>query len=136
MQGRGNVELTAVMALYSPFAEKAGMTPVKINTPHKSITKAIENLRPLGFNPVHLASKKHNVNVLETLSDKLQLVEALQGIEGQYNRRLTRQQKAYVSKPEFKAWVLKQGNESLARMLQTLSVLNQTKAYLHWSRKT
>ena len=25
---------------------------------------------------------------------------------------------------------------SLTRMLQTLSVLNQTKAYLHWSRKT
>ena len=129
------MELTAVMALYSPFAEKAGMTPVKMNTPHKSITKAIENLRPLEFNPVHLASKKHNVIVLETLPDKLQLVEALQGTEGHYLRRLTRQRKAYVSKPEFKTWIQKQGNESLARMLQTLSVLNQTKAYLHWSRQ-
>lgn len=135
IQGRKHVELVAVMAQYSPFAERAGMTPVKIHEPHESIPEAIENLRPLGFNPIRLASKDHNLQALCNLDDRNMLVEALQCIvTGPYIRRLTRKSKPYVSKPEFKDWILKQANESLAQMLQTLSILNQTKAYLHWVR--
>lgn len=134
LQGRKHVELIAVMAQYSPFAEKAGMTAIKLNTPHKSIEEAIENLRLLGFNPIHLASLKHNSETLQTV-DRDQFAEALQCIPGIYTRRLTNLRQPYVNKTDFKQWIKEQDNTSLATMLQKLSVLNQSKAYLHWSRE-
>ena len=131
---RKHVELIAVMAQYNPFAEKAGMTPVQISTPNESIPEAIEGLQALGFNPVHLPSRKHNHRVLETIPNKTKLADTLQCIKpGVYTRRLTRLPKAYISRREFNDWVLEQDDESLAHMLQTLSILNQTKAYLYWT---
>lgn len=134
--GRQHVELIAVMAMYNPFAEHAGMRLIQKNGPHQTIQKAIENLRRLGFDPTLMYSKKYNLQQLQRLSEKeiQSLKEALLGVSRLYYKRLSRSSKPYLKKSEFASWLDEQSLEELARALKTLSVLNQTKAYLYWCR--
>ena len=67
MQGRGNVELTAVMALYSPFAERAGMRLVKKTEPNASAVRAIDALRGLGIDPGRIASRAYSLSAMESV---------------------------------------------------------------------
>jgi len=134
LQGRGNVELTAVMALYSPFAERAGMRLVKRTEPNTYAVKAIETLRVLGFDPGRMASRVYNLGVMEHVElDQVRV--ALGMVRGSLLfRRLTRSSSDYRRVAGFKAWLARQDMESLARCVQTLSVLGQEKAYLHWKK--
>ena len=135
LQGRKHVELVAVMAQYNPFAERAGMTLIQIREPDPSITEAVEYLERVGINPAHLGSRKHIEQTLNNLRDIGQIREALRCVKaGSYIRRLSRLRQPYVSKEEFTHWLNKQEAQSLAHSLQTLSVLNQSKAYLYWRK--
>jgi GNAT superfamily N-acetyltransferase len=138
MQGSEHVELIAVMARYNPFAERAGMKLVQVNEPHDSITKAIESLHDLGFNPVLLASARSNEDILDTIQlDQIRSLRTmLLSISTIYYKRLSRNSRPYVKRAEFKAWLDEQPNPSLARTLATLSILSQTKAYLYWSKES
>ncbi|MCW4050818.1 MAG: ABC transporter ATP-binding protein [Candidatus Bathyarchaeota archaeon] len=134
LQGRSHVELIAVMAQYNPFAERAGMTLKKIKEPHPTVTGAMEHLRRLGFKPALMGSLRHNKTTLDSLPRRELVHDALLVIApGLYLRRLTRLNKMYVTRRELQDWLPEQDNTSLARALKTLSVLAQTKAYLHWS---
>jgi len=50
--------MSAVMAKYNPFAEKAGMRKVSEQAPPKEATKIVELLSKLGFNEQLLGSEK------------------------------------------------------------------------------
>ena len=129
-------ELTAVMAQYNPFAERAGMKKVLVKEPSEKIVKAVESLKALGFNPALLGSKSHNERTLAGLdTEGLACVhEALLGVDGHYHRRLARVHAPYMRKAEFREWLAAADMESLAWSLQILGVLSQTKAYLYWCR--
>ncbi len=136
LQGCGHVELVAVMAQYNPFAERAGMRLIQITEPHRSVVAAIDQLRGLGFDPVHMASKGYNLEVVGKL-DRVQLDllrEMLLGVQTVYYKRLSRTGKPYLKKAEFRRWLEWQPPESLATTLTTLNTLGQTKAYLYWCR--
>ncbi len=126
-----HVELIAVMAQYNPFAEKAGMRLIQVTAPHSSVVQAIDSLRDIGFNPVLMASVKHNQEILNKL-DREPLNRILLGVNTIYYKRLTRSSRPYLKKAEFKKWLNEQTNDSLARTLATLSILSQSKAYLYW----
>ncbi len=130
------MELTAVMAQYNPFAEKAGMRKMLIKKPSPKIVEAVETLKGLGFNPALLGSKGHNLRVLKGLGpDGLAAVhEALLCVEGHYRRRLARVSDPYLKKTDFMEWLKAADTGSLAWSLQILGVLSQTKAYLYWCR--
>jgi len=134
--GRRNVELIAVMAQYNPFAERAGMKLILKRDPHESISRAVERLRELGFNPPMMASTSYNRRLLMELSDEEmdRVKEILLGVNVQYCKRIMSTGKPYVRKAEFRDWVSTQPRERLARCLAVLSVLNQSKAYLYWCR--
>jgi len=136
LTGRRHVELTAVMAQYNPFAEKAGMRKVLVKEPSPRIVEAVETLKGLGFNPSLLGSKGHNLRVLKDLGpDGVAAVhEALLRVDGHYRRRLARVSDPYLRKTDFKEWLAAADTESLAWSLQILGVLSQTKAYLYWCR--
>jgi len=136
VQGCDHVELIAVMAQYNPFAERAGMKLIQVSEPHGSVVRAIEWLHSLGFNPVLMASEGYNRKNLEALTPEQQrkLMEILLSVSTVYYKRLSRASRPYVKKAEFQRWLEEQPNESLARALSTLSTLNQSKAYLYWSR--
>jgi len=134
LQGRKHVEMIAVMAQYNPFAEKAGMKLVTLQEPHKSVVKALERLKEQGFNPTLMASEGYNHQKLEAMEKEEyeRVKEVLRKVSSQYNKRLARKCKPYVRKQEYLEWLSDQPPESLAKTLRTLSILNQTKAYLYW----
>jgi hypothetical protein len=78
MAGTKYVELIAVMPKYSPFAEKAGMKKIAIQTQVKSVEKISRLLVTLGFNLQFLGSKTYVASVLESLDPK-QLAELREG---------------------------------------------------------
>ncbi|MFH2111045.1 MAG: GNAT family N-acetyltransferase [Candidatus Bathyarchaeota archaeon] len=136
LQGKRHVELTAVMAKYSSFAEKAGMKLMLTREPHPSIPEAVEALRRLGFNPALMGSKTHNLKVLKKRGseERAQVSQVLLGVANSYYKRLARKRTAYVKRDEFEAWLKVQDDASLAYTLKNLSILNQTKAYLYWCK--
>ena len=135
LQGRRHVELVAVMALYNPFAERAGMRLVRKTEPPSFVLRAVGELSKLGFDPGKMASKGHNRNVLDGLSDLEPVLEALSLIKGSVHvRSLTRKSSNLRSQVEFKDWLHRQDLDSLALVIRSLSRLAQSKAYLYWCR--
>jgi hypothetical protein len=129
------VELVAVMALYSPFAERAGMRLIKKTTPDDSVFRAVDEFRKLGFDPSRMGSRSYNREMLEktTFDD---VIDAFRPIHGSIKyRRLHRGSRVISTKKEFRNWLLEQDLDSLAWSIQILSVLAQSKAYLYWCRE-
>jgi hypothetical protein len=123
------------MAEYNPFAEKAGMTRIQLDEPDSSLRNAVEALRSLGFNPHQLANRSYNTRTLEMLGTKLDDVRrVLLHVKPFYFKRLSASGRPYIRKPEITHWLAEADTARLARCLSTLAVLNQTKAYLHWTR--
>lgn len=133
---RPYVEMIAVMAMYNPFAEKAGMQKIAERVPEATIMKAVESLRPLGFNPIFLGSKKQNLKILKGLSEReLEKVkETLVGISSGYYKRLKGAHRAYVKKCEFKQFVKNATLEQLAGVLRKLAILTESMVYLFWRK--
>ena len=136
LTGRRHVELTAVMAQYNPFAERAGMKKILVKKPTEKIVKTVERLKALGFNPALLASRSYDERMLSSLTpERLAAVhEALLGVDRHYYRRLARVQTPYLNKTGFVEWLSAAETESLAWSLRILGILSQTKAYLYWCR--
>ena len=136
LTSRRHVELTAVMAQYNPFAERAGMKKILVKEPTDKVVEAVETLKALGFNPPLLASRSYNERKLSSLGPEgLACVhEALLGVDRHYYRRLARAQAPYLNKTGFVEWLSAADAGSLAWSLQILGVLSQTKAYLYWCR--
>jgi ABC-type lipoprotein export system ATPase subunit/GNAT superfamily N-acetyltransferase len=137
MQGRKHVELVAVMAQYHPFAERAGMRLIHIHEPDESIRKAVRNLHNLGIHPAYLGNREYTAEFIQKLDNIYDIYEALLCVKpGPYIRRLTRHKKPYVKRRELYEWFKTQTPKSLSHTLQTLGILNQSKAYLYWSKPT
>jgi len=134
--GRCHVELMAVMAQYNPFAERAGMELVLRREPHPSVVEAVDGLKELGFNPPLMSSESYNRRRLGELSEEEmeRAREILLGVTTQYYKRMISSGKPYVKKAEFRDWLHEAPRERLGRVLATLSVLGQSKAYLYWSQ--
>jgi hypothetical protein len=62
--------MSAVMAKYNPFAEKAGMKRIADQAPPKEAAQIVELLRELGFNEQLLGSSTYVVSKLQTLTEK------------------------------------------------------------------
>jgi len=123
------------MAEYNPFAEKAGMTLITETHPDESITRAVESLHRIGFDAFRMTSERRNAEALLEDPARLRAVrEILAGVAPYYHRRLRRDGHTAPGKAEFTNWLATQSPTSLAKSLATLATLNQTKAYLHWSR--
>ena len=134
LQGRRHVELVAVMALYSPFAERAGMRLVRRTEPDEHVLSVVKMLHGLGFDPGRMASRRYSRGVLEGLDDLGRVVDAFRSVRGGYVfRRLSRGAVA-SGKAGFVGWLASQDLDSLAWTIQILGVLAQSKAYLYWCR--
>jgi len=67
LAGTEYVEMSAVMAKYNPFAEKAGMKKIVEQSPPKEALGILTTLQELGFNDQLLGSEKHVIEKLKTL---------------------------------------------------------------------
>ena len=69
LAGTEYVEMSAVMAKYNPFAEKAGMKKVAEQSPPKEAIGILETLQDFGFDDQLLGSGKYVLEKLQTLDD-------------------------------------------------------------------
>ena len=133
--GTPYVELTAVMAKYNPFAEKAGMKKILERKPPKQAIKIAETLRKLGFNPHLLTSKKYVLAKLKTLSQKeiAAIKEAfMENPHIRFKKELTHGKLYGGTNKEYKHKIREASVEKLTQLIKVCGILMQTKAYLVW----
>jgi hypothetical protein len=136
LTGTESVEMSAVMAKYNPFAEKAGMRKVAMQPPAKEAIRITQTLRMLGFNIELLGSEQYVLSKLQGLNEwqHAKVKEAF--IKNKHQRFLKEFSgdlpfgKTEVYKREVENAAL----EKLARLVKICSFLLQTKVYLFWSK--
>lgn len=128
--GKPNAEMIAVMARYNPFAEQAGMTKICESKPDKTILEAINKLEKLGFTSYLLAVPQYNKKKLEGKIQEIRKI--LECLSYPYNRRIAGAHGNFTKK-DYEAWLQKVEKPELARALNRLAQLNQSKIYLFWT---
>jgi len=129
--GKPYAEMIAVMARYNPFAEHAGMTRVCESEPDRSVLGAVAELEKLGFTSYLLAVPEYNKQMLEGRVS--QVKEILGSFSYPYNRRIAGAH-GHFTMEDYQKWLKKARRDDLARALQRLAQLNQSKVYLFWKR--
>ncbi len=134
LAGTPYVEMSAVMAKYNPFAEKAGMQKVAVQQPPKEAVKMLQVLENLRFNRELLGSSKHIAETLRGLSQ----TEVAQLKTAFAKFRHTRFSKSFsLSLPYgtvemYRKHIQKASLEKLALLIRICGFLMQTKQYLFY----
>ena len=137
--GTDFVELIAVMAKYSPFAEKAGMKRISQQTEVKSVVKISQTLSSLGFDVQLLGSQHYVKQKLDTL-DTQQLCSVREVLLKNPQPRLKKEVTSSRHMPygitaDYVKYVEAADSEKLAKLIKTVALLLQTKVYLFWTKK-
>ncbi|HSV49743.1 MAG TPA: hypothetical protein VLH35_05455, partial [Candidatus Acidoferrales bacterium] len=134
--GTQYVELIAVMAKYSPFAEKAGMQKIAEQQTVKGILKVTEALLELGFDMQLLGSERYVMAKLEGLQPE-QINKLKEAFIKNKHTRFRREFSASQHQPFGKVadYVVGLHNAELpklVKLVKLVGMLNQTKVYLFW----
>ena len=134
--GTKYVELIAVMAKYSPFAEKAGMNKIAEQQPTKNLTKITDALSDLGFNLQLLGSTQYVQAKLENLNPK-QVEQIKQAFIANKHPRFKKELAGTKNQPygeteNYIKSINKATAEKIAKLVKLVGMLLQTKFYLFW----
>ena len=137
--GTPYVELIAVMAKYSPFAEKAGMQKIALQQSVESISAVSKVLLELGFDVQLLGSERYVQGKLETLHPEQvkKLKEAF--IKNKHPRfkkefAVSRHQ-PFGKTSDYVACMVNADSAKLAKLIRLVGLLMQTKVYLFWVKR-
>jgi ABC-type ATPase with predicted acetyltransferase domain len=135
--GTQYVELIAVMAKYSPFAEKAGMHKVAQQQTVKSISSVSKALLGLGFDAQLLASERYVQTKLESLQPE-QINKLKEAFIKNKHTRFRREFVASRHQPfgkiaDYVTSINKAKLPELAKLIKLVGLLSQTKVYLYWA---
>jgi ABC-type transport system involved in cytochrome c biogenesis ATPase subunit/GNAT superfamily N-acetyltransferase len=136
LAGTEYVEMSAVMAKYNPFAEKAGMTKVAIQDPPKEALRLLEVLKKFGFNPELLASGRHVKEILEALPEK-DIVELRTAFSKNRHMRFSKSfsyHMPYGTVARYQREIKNASLEKLGVLIRICGFLLQSKVYLYWQR--
>jgi ABC-type ATPase with predicted acetyltransferase domain len=132
------VELIAVMAKYSPFAEKAGMQKIAQQQSVKSILSVSKVFSELGFDLHLLCSECYVREKLESLSPAQisMLKEAF--IKSKHTRfkkefAVSRHQ-PFGKNDDYIESLRNAGNKKMVKLIKLSGMLLQTKVYLFWKK--
>ena len=135
--GTPYVELIAVMAKYSPFAEKAGMQKVSEQQTSESVSKVSKVLLELGFDLQLLGSERYVLGKLESLgTDQMcKLKETfLQSNHPRFKREFAvSRHQPYGKTTDYQIAIQKSEPTKIAKLIKLVGMLMQTKVYLFWS---
>lgn len=136
LAGTDYVEMSAVMAKYNPFAEKAGMKRIAEQAPPKEAMRIVGLLHELGFNEQLLSSEKYVLEKLQSLSsqDVERIKQALVKHSHPRFMKAFSYHLPYGQKQAYRKEVEHLGLERLAGLIKICGFLTQTKAYLFWSK--
>jgi ABC-type transport system involved in cytochrome c biogenesis ATPase subunit len=139
LAGTPYVEMIAVMAKYSPFAEKAGMSKIITQEAIQGIDSQIQVLKKVGFDIKLIASERYVQAKLGSLTQ-----EELNNIKNafsssahpRFKKDITRKRNEPFGKTsEYKTYVKNANNLLLGKLIKILAVLSQKKVYLFWQNK-
>jgi hypothetical protein len=136
LAGTPFVEMIAVMAKYNPFAEKAGMHKIAVQSPSKEAVRISDVLSRLGFNLQLLSSMNHVKKQLEFLT-KEQLAMVKEAFSKNAHPRLMKGFEAcrhgvYCKKSEYIKGIKEADIPKMAKLIKIVAVLLQSKVYLFW----
>ncbi len=131
------VEIIAVMAKYSPFAEKAGMKKIIEQQPSENLKIMSGKLSELSFDLQLLSSERYVQTKLESLSLN-QINEVKEAFIRNKHPRFKREFAAGRHQPfgktsDFNSSVQNADLQKIGKLLKILGILLQTKVYLFWS---
>lgn len=134
--GTPNVELIAVMAKYSPFAEKAGMQKIAEQQPNKNLIKITNTLSDLGFNLQFLGSTHYVQAKLESLTPK-QIQQIKQAFIANKHPRFKKELAGtrnlpYGETENYIKTINNTNKEKICKLIKLVGMLLQTKVYLFW----
>jgi len=134
LAGTEYVEMSAVMAKYNPFAEKAGMKRIAEQAPPKEDTRIVELLRELGFNEQLLGSEKYVLEKLQSLSgqDVERIKQALVKHSHPRFMRAFSYHLPYGQKQAYRKEMEHLTLQKLTKLIKICGFLMQTKIYLFW----
>jgi ABC-type lipoprotein export system ATPase subunit len=136
--GTPSVELIAVMAKYSPFAEKAGLIKVAVQEPAKEVLRVADTLVSLGFDLKLLGSQKYVLSSLQNLGEE-QIIKLKEVFVKNAHLRFKREIDSLRHMPYGTAAVYAEGIrnasiERVAKLIKIVGMLLQTKVYLFWRK--
>jgi len=136
--GTPYVETIAVMAKYNPFFERAGMKKILVQKPNAQCLQALKKLQALGFNILMFSSLRYSQAILRRLDAQrlMKLKEILASIAHPRIRRVFLPSQPYTDAKLYLKILRDASLEKLAKALQVLSMLTQTKVYLFWQNTT
>ena len=131
------VELIAVMAKFSPFAQKAGMRKVAVQQSVETVSKVSRVLLELGFDMHLLGSERYVKAKLENLtSAKLRLIREafVKNLHPRFKKEFTSSRHPPFGKTsDYIKGIENADSEKLAWLIKIVGMLLQTKVYLFWS---
>ena len=135
--GTPYVELIAVMAKYSPFAEKAGMQKIAEQQSTGSVSKVSKALLELGFDLQLLGSERYVLQKLESLTAE-QMSKLKETFIRSNHPRFKREFAVSRHQPfgkttDYQIAIQKADPTKLAKLVKLVGMLMQTKVYLFWS---
>jgi ABC-type ATPase with predicted acetyltransferase domain len=136
--GTPYVELVAVMAKYSPFAEKAGMKKIVEQHSVAGIEKLTQKLRQLGFNLQFISSQHYVESKIKSLSSE-QVEELKAAFIANKHPRLKKaiassRHQPYGQTSEYISNVQTADSLKICRLIKVLAMLSQPKVYLFWKK--
>jgi ABC-type lipoprotein export system ATPase subunit/GNAT superfamily N-acetyltransferase len=139
MVGTRYVELIAVMAKYSPFAEKAGMQKVVEQHSVESVSKISEVLLDLGFDLQLMGSVRYVQAKLERLSAEQidQLKEAfIRNKHPRFKKEFAASRHQPFGKTsDYVKCIWEADVAKMGKLVKLVGMLSQTKVYLFWRKQ-
>jgi ABC-type ATPase with predicted acetyltransferase domain len=132
------VEMIAVMAKYSPFAEKGGMKKIIEQQSVTSVSEILKTLSGLGFDLQLLCSERYIENKLERLNSE-QIGELKFVIIKSQHPRFKKEFTVGRHQPfgktiKYSENIQNMNKFKLAKIIKLVGVISQTKVYLFWRR--
>jgi ABC-type ATPase with predicted acetyltransferase domain len=136
LAGTPYVELIAVMAKYSPFAEKAGMKKVAQQCSVEGVKKITQTLAKLGFDFQLIGSERYVESKLESLNEG-QIRKVKTAFMASSHPRFKKEvassrHEPYGKTSDYKTFIQNAVNYGLAKLIKIFAMLSQTKVYLFW----
>ena len=134
------VEMVAVMAKYSPFAERAGMRKVAQQQSLANVKRQMQVLDSLGFDLQLIGSQHYVDGKLESLNEQ-QVTEIETAFLASSHPRIKKEVTASHDPfgrrtATYTKDVRIADNHKLAKLIKILAMLSQTKVYLFWKKHT
>jgi ABC-type ATPase with predicted acetyltransferase domain len=137
--GTRYVELIAVMAKYSPFAEKAGMQKIAQQQSVESVSAITKTLLQLGFNLQLLGSERYIGEKLESLNpQQLSAIKTAftKNSHPRFKKEFTvNRHQPFGKTSDYTLAIRNANNEKIAKLIKIVGMLSQTKVYLFWDCK-